>query len=188
MSTAPSPEQAPESETFVDVEIPLNQPPAPPGMIRCPYNPNVMSVDEYHCGLAIGRSEEIYRWMPHIILAAFLLAFLGCICGALTGARSRRRLQSATLDRKLDIIMRSLDQDGPSGKLAHPFIVIRAQDFLTAGRLVSFEETRRSGQHIVLDTIEQLKSFERKERIIFFSHQARPMAYNEHHAAPCFIR
>ena len=110
--------------------------------------------------------------MPHMILAAFLLTVLGCFCGAFSGARSRRRLQSATLDRKLDIIMRSLDQDGPSGKLAHPFVVVRAQDFLTAGRLISFEETRRSGQHIVLDTIEQLKSFERKERIIFFSHQA----------------
>ena len=67
--------------------------------------------------------------------------------------------------------MSCLDQDGPSGKLKFPIVVIRAQDFLIAGRLVSYEDVRRSGQHIVLDTLEQLKQFERKERIVFFSHQ-----------------
>ena len=118
------------------------------------------------------------RWAPVVALVCVLLICAAFACGALSGNKRRQRLERATLDSKLDIITRSLDQDGPSGKLQHPFVVVRAQDFLIAGRLISFEESRRAGHHIVLDTVDQLKSFERKERIIFFSHQVRARSHS----------
>ena len=34
-----------------------------------------------------------------------------------------------------------------------------------------YEDLRRAGLHVVLDTMNALKEFERKERILFLSHQ-----------------
>lgn len=48
-------------------------------------------------------------------------------------------------------------------------MIIRAQDFLNSRGLKPYEELRRGGTLIILDNLAQLKQFERKQRIVFFS-------------------
>lgn len=113
-------------------------------------------------------ARTLYIFGPVIAMVALLL---GVLIGRLTRAGRVNKLEQKNLDRQLDIITNCLcdSNDGAKGRLQHPMVVIRAQDFLTNGRIMRYEELRRSGQHIVLDTTEQLKQFERKARVVFFS-------------------
>ena len=117
-------------------------------------------------------ARTLYIFGPIIATVALLL---GVLIGRLTRAGRVNKLEQKNLDRQLDIITNCLcdSNDGAKGRLQHPMVVIRAQDFLTSGRIMRYEELRRSGQHIVLDTIDQLKQFERKARVVFFSQCVR---------------
>ena len=94
------------------------------------------------------------------------------ICGPSprTGAKRSRKLAQEKLDRSLDIISSTLVDDH-AGRLKYPLVVLRAQDFLVGNCMQSFEELRRNGHLVYLDDLEQLKQFERKQRIVFFSHE-----------------
>ena len=91
--------------------------------------------------------------------------------GRLTGSRKVSVLQKEAVDKQLELIRRSLDGQSGNGQLQFPLVIIRAQDFLNWRGLMSYEDLRRSGQLIIIDTLSQLKQFERKQRIVFFSHR-----------------
>ena len=57
------------------------------------------------------------------------------------------------------------------GRGGDGLVLLRAQDFLIGNEIRRFEDCRRDGHHIVLDSTDQLKQFEKRQRIIFFSHQ-----------------
>jgi hypothetical protein len=111
-----------------------------------------------------------------LVVLVFVALAVGIVLGRCIGRNRRAKLEQGDLDRKLDTIMSSL-VDQKSGKLQYPMLLIRAQDFITAGRLVPHEEGRRLGQLLYLDNLEQLKHFERKMRIVFFSHQWTSFVY-----------
>lgn len=100
---------------------------------------------------------------------------IGVLIGALLGRWSRGRtlhqLEQRNLDRQLDVITNCLcdTADAANGRLQFPLVVVRAQDFIIAGRIIRYEDLRRSSKHIVIDSTEQLKAFERKARLVFFS-------------------
>ena len=99
---------------------------------------------------------------------AGLLLVVGIILGRLSNTRKISSLEQANLDKQLDMITQCLcDQaDSSNGRLQHPLVLLRAQDFLVGNGIRKYEDCRRAGQHIVLDSTEQLKHFERKQRII----------------------
>lgn len=94
------------------------------------------------------------------------------VIGRLRGSKKAAFLHRQAIDKQLELIRKALDSQSGDGQLQFPFVIIRAQDFLTARGLLSHEELRREGRLVVIDTLTQLKHFERKQRIIFFSHRA----------------
>ena len=118
--------------------------------------------DDWHAGLPPTASKDSQVFLM-VGLGAFLAFLIGACLGGFCASRRRRRAEAAALERKLDTIITSLDQDGPSSMLQYPFVLMRAQDFITNGRIMSYQDVRRAGQQIVLDSIDQLKQFERKE-------------------------
>lgn len=84
----------------------------------------------------------------HLVLASLGLLVLGLGFGRCIGRKKRRKLEKASLDHNLDTIMKSLVQSdgGGAGRLQFPLVVVRGQDFLLSGRLVTYEDLRRAGK------------------------------------------
>lgn len=93
--------------------------------------------------------------------------------GLLRGKKKASALERQAIDKQLDLIRKALDSQSGDGQLQFPLVIVRAQDFLNSKGLTSHEELRRDGHLIIIDTLNQLKQFERKQRIVFFSHRAR---------------
>jgi len=128
-----------------------------------------MSASSAACALT--RGHDAWTAIAVSACVGIILLGLGTLAGLLIGRQRVQKLESKSLDNKLQKLERCLATDGPSGRLLHPFVVIRAQDFLSMGKIVKYEDLRRAGLHVVLDTMNALKEFERKERILFLSHQ-----------------
>jgi hypothetical protein len=111
-----------------------------------------------------------------VISVAVALLVIGIGTGLCLASRRIHHLEQRNLDKQLDMITQCLcDQaESSAGRLNHPLILLRAQDFLTGGQLLMYEDLRKANRLMYIDTAEQLQRFEGKQRIIFFSHRATP--------------
>ena len=106
-----------------------------------------------------------------LVLPPVVIFALGWCLGRGQQVNKTVKLERQAMNKQLEVIRKALDGQGSS--LQYPFCVLRAQDFLAQRGLTSYEEMRRKGLLVNLDNVAQLKQFERKQRILFFS-RARP--------------
>lgn len=73
--------------------------------------------------------------------------------------------------------------------LTHPMVLLEANDFMAAGKLLRHEDLRAKGSLLYVDNIDDIASLRRTKHIIFLSHQwlgfHEPDAEGHHFAAMC---